>query len=157
MNYTSEMVGLVALFRSSAHWDPGIRTIPEYSYLGRRIWHRPGGRGSIRFSSYEIPALLQQVSTRFNPIAWVSDCSPRGSGAESLAARRKLLDGLLITTSMLEHRWHWIAAHPGRRRTSEEGLQTQPDHQRRVMEEGILVFGVPGSDYQRDDGEVPRA
>jgi len=65
---------------------------------------------------------------------------------EFLVACRELLDGLLITPSVLEHCWHWIAAHPGCRCTSKEGVQTKSDRRRRVVEKSILVFGVPGSD-----------
>jgi len=62
-------------------------------------------------SIYEI----QSYSVRFK-------LSPHGHGTEFLTARWELPIRFLITPSVLEQCWYWIAAHPGRWCTSKEGV-----------------------------------
>ena len=78
MDFISGTAGLVVLFLLYVHWDHDTPTIRECSFLVHQMWHRPGGRGSSKFSLYGILALLQRVSTKFNPTVYVSDRSLHG-------------------------------------------------------------------------------
>lgn len=50
---------------------------------------------------------------------------------------------------MLECRRHRSQVNPGRGRPQEEGLQRKANHQRRIMEESVLVSNLQRSHQQR--------
>ena len=156
MGYTSAMANLAALSYSCVHWDPAIQTTPECSCPGRRIWRPLDGHGSTKSNFCEAPVLRQPVFTRFNPTACVSGRPGYGYDIESFTACRALLNWLFVVSGMLEYCWHRIATHSGCRHTSEKGVRIHCDGQRRVVEEGLLVFGVSGPGQQHNVGEVPR-